>query len=296
MKFELVEEDNINVTKQTYYYEYEEYEEEDKGPETMIEDILAHKAFPGLDELVIGNWGVWNGSCQSIIDGIVENKEKFSHIQKVFIGNMGYEECEVSWIEQGDYSKLWAAMPQLKELTIKGSVDLYLGEICHEELEALTIICGGLPTSVIQSIQNAKLPKLKKLLLFIGVEGYGFEGDENIVKDLLTQAQFPDLTYLGITDSEIQDELTEIVLNSKFMGQLTTLDLSNGTLTDKGAALLLEKLPQYPNITKLDVHHNFLSTKMAKKLEQLPIEVDVSEIEQASSYNGNVYTYAMLTE
>ena len=112
----------------------------------------------------------------------------------------------------------------------------------------------------------------------------------------MTQAQFPELTYLGITDSEIQDELTEIVLNSKFMGQLTTLDLSNGTLTDKGAALLLEKLPQYPNITKLDVHHNFLSTKMAKKLEQLPIEVDVSEIEQASSYNGNVYTYAMLTE
>ena len=160
----------------------------------------------------------------------------------------------------------------------------------------MTIICGGLPTSIIQSIQNAKLPKLKKLLLFIGVENYGFDGDENTIKELLTQAQFPELTYLGITDSEIQDELTEIVLNSKFMGQLTTLDLSNGTLTDKGAALLLEKLPQYPNITKLDVHHNFLSTKMAKKLEQLPIEVDVSEIEQASSYNGNVYTYAMLTE
>ena len=296
MKFELVEEDNINVTKQTYYYEYEEYEEEDKGPETMIEDILAHEAFPELDELVIGNWGVWNDGCQPIIDGIIENKEKFSHIQKVFIGNMDYEECEVSWIEQGNYSKLWAAMPQLKELTIKGSNELDLGEICHEELEALTIICGGLPTSVIQSIQNAKLPKLKKLLLFIGVEGYGFDGDENTVKELLTQAQFPELTYLGITDSEIQDELTEIVLNSKFMGQLTTLDLSNGTLTDKGAALLLEKLPQYPNITKLDVHHNFLSTKMAKKLEQLPIEVDASEIEQASSYDGNVYTYAMLTE
>ena len=293
MKFEMVEEDNINVTKQTYYYEYEEYEEEDKGPETMIEDILAHKAFPGLDELVIGNWGVWNGSCQSIIDGIVENKEKFSHIQKVFIGNMGYEECEVSWIEQGDYSKLWAAMPQLKELTIKGSVDLYLGEICHEELEALTIICGGLPTSVIQSIQNAKLPKLKKLLLFIGVEGYGFEGDENTIKELLTQAQFPELTYLGITNSEIQDELTEVVLGSKFMEQITTLDLSNGTLTDKGGALLLEKIPQYPNIRKLDIHYNYLSVNMAKKLEALPIEVDASEIEQSWGDDGRI---ALLTE
>lgn len=293
MKFELVEEDNINVTKQTYYYEYEEYEEEDKGPETMIEDILAHKAFPGLDELVIGNWGVWNGSCPPIIDGIVENKEKFSHIQKVFIGNMGYEECEVSWIEQGDYSKLWAAMPQLKELTIKGSVDLYLGEICHEELEALTIICGGLPTSVIQSIQNAKLPKLKKLLLFIGVEEYGFDGDENTIKELLTQAQFPELTYLGITNSEIQDELTEVVLGSKFMEQITTLDLSNGTLTDKGGALLLEKIPQYPNIRKLDIHYNYLSVNMAKKLEALPIEVDASEIEQSWGDDGRI---ALLTE
>ncbi len=293
MKFELVEEDNIYVTKQTYYYEYEEYEEEDKGPETMIEDILAHKAFPGLDELVIGNWGVWNGSCPPIIDGIVENKEKFSHIQKVFIGNMGYEECEVSWIEQGDYSKLWAAMPQLKELTIKGSNELVLGEICHEELEALTIICGGLPVSVIQSIQNAKLPKLKKLLLFIGVEEYGFDGDENTIKELLTQAQFPELTYLGITNSEIQDELTEVVLGSKFMEQITTLDLSNGTLTDKGGALLLEKIPQYPNIRKLDIHYNYLSVNMAKKLEALPIEVDASEIEQSWGDDGRI---ALLTE
>lgn len=295
VQFELLEEDNINVSKQTYYYDYEEYDN-GKGPETMIEEILAHEAFPELDELVIGDWGAWERSCQPIIDGIIENKEKFSHIQKVFIGNMDYEACEVSWILQGNYSKLWVAMPQLKELTIKGSNELVLGEICHEELEALTIICGGLPVSVIQSIQNAKLPKLKKLLLFIGVERYGFDGDENTIKELLTQAQFPELTYLGITNSEIQDELTEVVLGSKFMEQITTLDLSNGTLTDKSGALLLEKIPQYPNIRKLDIHHNYLSVNMAKKLEALPIEVDASEIEQSWEYNGRIRMNALLTE
>ena len=282
MQFELLEEENIDVSKQTYYYDYEEYDN-GKGPETMIEEILAHEAFPKLDELVIGNWGAWDSSCQPIIDGIIENKEKFSHIQKVFIGNMDCEACEVSWILQGNYSKLWAAMPQLKELTIKGSDELVLGEICHEELEALTI----------QSIQNAKLPKLKKLLLFIGVEEYGFDGDENTIKELLTQAQFPELTYLGITNSEIQDELTEVVLGSKFMEQITTLDLSNGTLTDKGGALLLEKIPQYPNIRKLDIHYNYLSVNMAKKLEALPIEVDASEIEQSWGDDGRI---ALLTE
>ena len=295
MQFELLEEENIDVSKQTYYYDYEEYDN-GKGPETMIEEILAHEAFPELDELVIGNWGAWDSSCQPIIDGIIENKEKFSHIQKVFIGNMDCEACEVSWILQGNYSKLWAAMPQLKELTIKGSDELVLGEICHEELEALTIICGGLPVSVIQSIQNAKLPKLKKLLLFIGVEEYGFDGDENTIKELLTQAQFPELIYLGITNSEIQDELTEVVLGSKFMEQITTLDLSNGTLTDKGGALLLEKIPQYPNIRKLDIHHNYLSVNMVKKLEALPIEVDTSEIEQSWEYDGRIRMNALLTE
>lgn len=58
--------------------------------------------------------------CQAILDGIVDNKEKFAHVDSLFVGDMDYEECEVSWILQGNYSALWAAMPQLKSLTIKG--------------------------------------------------------------------------------------------------------------------------------------------------------------------------------
>lgn len=297
MNFVLVEEDNINVEKQTFYYDYEDYDERGKGPKTMVEEIMGSKQFPNINELVIGNWGnAWEESCQAIIDGIVANAEQFSHIQKLFIGNMNFEDCEVSWIMQGDYSRLWGAMPQLKELTIKGSMDLELGEICHEELEALTIICGGLSKDVIQSIQKAKLPKLKKLLLYIGIENYGFDGDEDTVRDLLEHADFPALTYLGITDSEIQDELTQVVLDSKFMGQIDTLDLSNGTLTDKGGALLLEKIPEWPNIKKLDLHYNYLSDEMAKKLEELPIEVDISEQEEVEEYDGEIYINAMLTE
>ena len=169
--------ENDKKTKK-YAYSYEEYEEQGKGTDSMVEDILADPDFPGLTGLVIGDWGdTWEDSCQEILDGITENKEKFSHIEELFIGDMDYEECEVSWIIQGNYSKLWAAMPQLKALTIKGSTDLELGEICHEGLESLTIICGGLPVSVIRSVQEAKLPHLKKLLLYIGIEDYGFDGD-----------------------------------------------------------------------------------------------------------------------
>ncbi len=284
------------VLSKKYLLEYEEYEEQGLEPDHVIEKILADPEFPGLHELIIGDWGAWEGSCQPIIDGIVERADTFAHIEKLFIGDMDYEECEVSWINQGNYSSLWAALPGLRELTIKGSQDLELGEISHENLEALTIICGGLGSDVIASIQKAKLPSLKKLLLYIGVDNYGFDGDADTIKDLLEGADFPSLTYLGIVDSEIQDELAEVVLESKFMGQIETLDLSLGTLTDRGGALLLEKLPAYPGVKKLDVHYHYLSDEMMGKLKALPMEVDVSEQEKASVYRGETYYNAMLTE
>ena len=292
-----IENEGKGAASKTYNYDYEQYDDENKNAQTMIEEIMADPDLPHLKEIIIGSWGgAWEEDCQSIIDGIVENKEKFSHIEKLYFGDMDYEECEVSWIMQGDYSELWAAMPGLKELTIKGSMDLELGEIVHENLESLTVICGGLPVSVIESVQNARLPKLKKLMLYIGSDGYGFDGDVDAIKELLAESDFPELTYLGITNSEIQDELIEVVLNSKYMGQISTLDLSMGTLTDKGGSLLLEKIPEWKNIKKLDLHYHFLSDEMAEKLEGLPIEVDVSEGNGLCEDEDYYCMHAMLTE
>ena len=123
-----------------FSYTYEDWDEGGKDAKTMVEDILKDSELSDLDEIVIGCWGeCWddNDGAQEIIDGIVANKEKFSHIKSLFIGDMDYEDCEVSWIIQGNYSKLWAAMPQLEKLVIKGSTDLELGEIQHRRLQHL---------------------------------------------------------------------------------------------------------------------------------------------------------------
>ena len=139
-----------NEKSAKFFYDWEEYEEGNKNAETMIEDILAEKKLSDLDEVIIGCWGEsWDNGVQSILDGIVANKEKFAHIKSLFIGDMDYEECEVSWIEQGDYSALWAALPQLESLIIKGSTGLSLGQVEHANLKKLEIICGGLPKTVI---------------------------------------------------------------------------------------------------------------------------------------------------
>lgn len=284
-----------------FAYEYEEYEDGDKGPNTLVEDIMKDEEFDSLEEIVIGCWGeAWEDSPQPLIDGIVANAGSFSHIKSLFIGDMDFEDCEVSWIIQGDYSKLWDAMPQLESITIKGSTDLTLGLKSHNKLQSLEIICGGLPKEIIKEVQEAVLPSLKKLLLYIGVEDYGFDGDIQTIRDLLAESDFSGLTYLGITDSEIQDEITRAVLDSKYISQISTLDLSYGSLTDKGGAMLLEELPNYSGVKKLNLEYHFLSDDMVKKLsamcEKEAIEVNLEDQQEADDYDGELYYWPMLTE
>ena len=281
-----------------FSYTYDEYEDGSKNAGTMLEEIMRDSDFSDLQELVIGCWGeCWDESVQNLIDCIIDNKEKFRHIKSLFVGDMDFEECEVSWIIQADYSKLWDAMPQLEKLVIKGSTGLELGKIKHDSLQHLEIICGGIPKEVIESVQEAKLPSLETLLLYIGIEDYGFDGDISTIKELLEKSDFPKLSYLGITDSEIQDEVTEAVLNSKYISQIRTLNLSLGSLTDKGGQLLLEKLPIYKNIKSVNLEYHYMSEEMMDKLEKLEdVDIDMGDQQEADEYDGELYYYPMLTE
>lgn len=283
-----------------FSYTYEDWDEGGKNAKTMVEDILKDPELSHLEEIVIGCWGeCWDekDGAQALIDGVIANKEKFSHIKSLFVGDMDFEDCEVSWIIQGDYSKLWAAMPQLEKLVIKGSCNLELGEICHNQLQHLEIICGGLPSAVIQSVQKAKLPSLQTLLLYIGIEDYGFDGDISTIKNFLAQSDFPKLAYLGITDSEIQDEITKVVLECKYIDQISTLNLSMGSLTDKGGQLLLEQVSKHANIKTLDLEYHYLSDEMMDKLKGLSgVIVNVEDAQEADVYDGEAYYYPMLTE
>lgn len=280
-----------------YCYEWEDFEDGDKDAKTMIDEILADPELSELEELVIGCWGEsWDNGAQPIVDGIVEYSDKFSQIKSLFIGDMDYEECEVSWIEQADYGKLWAALPNLEKLTIKGSTNLSLGDIQHENLKSLEIICGGLPKEVLAGIGEAKLPALESLKLYIGVEDYGFDGNIEDIANMLMNSDFPNLKTLGIKDSEIQDDVAKVVTKSKYMSQIEVLDLSLGTLTDEGGQVLLDTLPDYENIKEVNLEYHYMSEDMMAKLKALSADVDVSEKQEDDEYDGEIYRYPMLTE
>lgn len=279
-----------------FSYSWEDYEDSDKDASTLLADILSCEDLEKFEEIIIGCWGEsYDNDVQVILDGIVEQKERFQHVKSLFVGDMEMEECEVSWIEQGDYEKLLMALPNLEKLTIKGSTGLTLGKVSHENLKELEIICGGLPKEVIHSITEANLPNLTSLTLYIGIDDYGFDGDIEDIKQLVSHP-FPKLKKLGITDSEMQDEITAKVVKSPYMNQISELSLSMGSLSDVGGALLLEEVPKHPNIQSLDLEWHYMSDSMMKKLKQLPIAVNVEDQQEEDEFDGEIYRYAMLTE
>ncbi len=285
----------MEVNNKKFFYDYEDYEDGKKNASTLAAEILSDPELPKLNMITVGCWGEsYDNPVQEILDVFVENKEKFSNIGYLFVGDMDYEECEVSWIEQGSYNALLKAWPQLKSLTIKGSQNLELGIMKHDNLESLKIICGGLPKSVLNDIRQSELPNLKELNLYIGVENYGFDGDIEDIAAVINNPSLKKLQYLGLGDSEIQDEIVKRVMELPLPGTLTALDFSNGTLSDIGGQCLLNHQDKLKNLKLLNLSYNFLSDKMVQKLEQLPIEkIDLSNRQKNDEEYGK---FPLLTE
>ena len=253
------------------------YDEAEEGV-NLMDRILKDKKLPSLRQITIGCWGYDGEDCSAIADGIVANKEKFAHLEGLFWGDMDSEEQEISWIEQVDLGPVLDVMPLLNNLKIKGTNNLSIGKKPRPNLKSLEIISGGLPDSVVEDILGSDLSNLEKLVLYVGVEDYGFEGDLAVFKPLFSKDRFPKLKWLGIVDAEEQDAVVEMFLESDILPQLETMDISAGVLTDKGAQLLLDHVDKISHLKFINMKYNYLS--------------DVSDSQE---YDDD-YSFPMITE
>lgn len=273
-----------------YRLAMDDYDDQEPMQEKFAR-LLADPASDRLTALVIGVWGpydeLYEYSSGQIVEALVAAAPQLPHLTALFLGDIIYEENEVSWIIQTDVSPFWTAFPKLEVLQIRGSNGLSLGSIEHAYLKSLIIECGGLPRIVLQEIAQAKLPALEHLELYLGSGGYGFDGSLADVEPLLTGNKFPNLKYLGLRDSEIADQVAVAVAQSPVLEQLEVLDLSQGTLGDEGGQALLDS-PAIAKLKKLDLHHHYMSDGMMEKLQALPIEVDVSGQESEDDYGRYV--------
>ena len=74
------------------------------------------------------------------------------------------------------------------------------------------------------------------------------------------------------------------------------MDISAGTLKDEGAQLLLDNLDKISHLKFIDMSYNYLSKDMKKKLQALPMKIDVSDTQDADEDDDEVYYYPMITE
>lgn len=243
-----------------------------------LAQLLSDPAADQVKSLVIGPWFTedpYDGDANGVVEALAAAGGQLTSLTSLFFGDIISEECEVSWIQQGDLSPLWSGFPRLEVLRIRGGEGLRLGNVQHDSLKSLEIECGGLPGEVVGELAAASLPALESLELYLGDDDYGWSGTADDVRKLVS-AEFPKLSHLGLVNSAIQDDVTVAILESPLMAQLQTLDLSLGTISDVGGKALLAS-NAVRNLKSLRIEHHFMTKEVVEQLQGLPIEVTIAD-------------------
>lgn len=272
----------------------QDYEAEESQTE-LFEHFMTLVEPASVEALVIGEWSEAFDMQPDYVSLLITHHDKFSNLKALFVGDMTYEQCEVSWIQQTNYTPLLEAYPNLQSLKIRGSTELELTAFEHANLETFIIECGGLPAAIIDAIADSTLPKLTHLELWLGDEEYGFDADIENIKNLTCKIDPTRLNYLGLKNSVIQDDIASFVATQAWVAELDTLDLSMGVLKDTGAEALYNS-EYVKSVKKLDLHHHFMSGEWQKKLKSLPCDVDVSDTQEADVYDDEVYYFVAVAE
>lgn len=242
----------------------------------LLAAFLADPRVGEVPALVIGAFDFEaSEDTREIVRTLVAHRQKLGNLRTLFLGDITYEEQEISWIQQSDISSLWEAFPQLEHLQVRGGQGLSLGTIRHSNLRVLILESGGLPATVVRQVASAHLPRLEHLELWLGSDNYGGDSTLQDLQPILDD-RFPSLRRLGLCDSESADHIAAAVVDSPVMDRLEVLDLSLGVLTDVGGAALLAS-PKVARLKKLDLHHHYLSEDMMEAFQELGIEVDLSD-------------------
>ncbi|MCP4689273.1 MAG: hypothetical protein GY859_14560 [Desulfobacterales bacterium] len=246
--------------------------------------------------IVIGTWEEMASSetgSGPIVRTLVEAREKLPDLKGVFLGDVIYEESEISWIQQSDMSPLLAAFPELETLRVRGNENLSLGDLKHPGLKSLIVETGGLSGKVVRQVASADLPELEHLELWLGVEEYGGDAAMDDLAPILSGTLFPKLRCLGLRDSIMADDIARAISNAPILRRIRRLDLSLGALTDEGGKALLDN-PGLSSLESIDLHHHYLSNEMMAALRDSGLNVNLDD--QQEDEEDEEYRYPAVTE
>ncbi|MGW2014766.1 STM4015 family protein [Streptomyces sp. NPDC001927] len=277
------------------------------GPDDEQWEQVFTRFLAGVDThqvraLVVGGWDeAYDSSSAPIVTALVAAAEdRLTSLEALFLGDMTFEDCEISWIQQSDVTPLLTAYPRLRELGVRGGTELAFPAVRHTELRALVVETGGLGANVVRGIAGSDLPALEKLDLWLGTDEYGGDATIDDLAPVLAGTGFPALRDLALRNSVLQDEIAAAVAGAPVVARLDRLDLSMGTLTDEGAEALLMGQP-LTHLTHLDLSHHYLSEKMSERivdaLTPYGVTVDVGDAQEPEDDgDGEVFRYCAVAE
>jgi len=262
-----------------------EFDDGDTEFAEVLKSLTDEPWAAGVTALVIGQWE--EAYDEAIPDEVLLTAlRRLPALTALFLGEMTFEECEISWIHHGNITPVFAACPGLRTFAVRGASELVLEPVRHESLRSLTIESGGLPASVVAAVCASDLPALEHLELWLGDGYYGGDTDVADLAPILSGSRFPRLTSLGLKDSEIADAIAAAVAGAPVVARLRHLDLSMGVMTDAGGAALLAGQP-LTHLTRLDLHHHYMSEPVLERLRAeiaaAGVDLDLSDAEGADS-------------
>lgn len=252
--------------------------------------------------LIVGAWSdAYDKGPEEVVEALLAAKDRLTALRALFIGDMTSEECEISWIVQGDLTPLLAAFPKLEVFGVRGGNHLEFPPVRHERLRDLTVESGGLPAAAVRGIAASDFPSLTSLELWLGESEYGGDASVADLAPILAGTRLPALRSLGLCDSEIQDEVAAAVASAAIVPQLEELDLSMGVLTDTGAEALLAG-QSLGHLHLLDLEHNYLSEAVCDRLREalepsgVELELDPGDAESDEEEDGTVWRFVAVGE
>ncbi|MFF2998100.1 STM4015 family protein [Streptomyces sp. NPDC057950] len=277
------------------------YESEESWPDAFARFLDAVDT-TRVRALVVGAWSdAYDNAPTDVVEALVAARDRLPELRAVFLADIVMEECEISWIVQGDVSPVLDAFPLLEEFGVRGGNQLVFPVVRHERLRRLTVETGGMPAEAVRGVAGSDLPALVHLDLWLGTSEYGGDCEVGDLEPFFAGSRLPALKHLALRNSEIQDVICSSLASAPVVARLESLDVSMGVLTDDGATALLTGQP-LTHLKSLDLHHNYLSAAVRSRLLEtlephgVKVHADQDDADSDEEEDGTVWRFVAVGE
>ena len=242
-------------------------ERENEEWEAAFARFCATVDTPRVRALIAGTWrDAVDTGPDSVISALLGACGRLPALRALFIGDIFTRWLQACW-QQSDMTGLLAGFPQLEEFGVRGGEGLAFPVKRHENLRSLTVQSEGADSAVLRAIGASDWPVLEHLELWLGSPESGANFQLADLEPILSGARMPRLRHLELCNSVIQDDIAAAVAAAPVVARLEVLSLSMGTLGNTGVEALLGGQP-LTHLTKLDLHHHYISEPVQQVLRQ----------------------------